>query len=82
MAKKAKCETRQTTKRGIGIPPDWEPTTPSVTFKRVPLDPKDGGLIKKEYKMVAEKFNKTLGQAEILQIERIQNVHYWEVFQL
>lgn len=82
LAKKAKGKTLQTTKRGIGIPPDWEPTTPSVIFKRVVLSPNAGGLMEKEYKMVAEKFNKTLGQAKILQIERIQNVHYWEIFQL
>lgn len=82
LAKKAKTKNLQTTSRGIGIPPDWEPMTTSVRFKRVPLSPNAGGMMQKEYKMVAEKFNKTLGQATILQIERVQNVYIWETYQL
>lgn len=82
LAKKAEAKNLQTTSRGIGIPPDWEPMTTSVRFKRVPLSPNAGGMMQKEYKMVAEKFNKTLGQATILQIERVQNVYSWETYQL
>lgn len=48
-------------KRGIGIFFDWELMIFLVIFKCVFLDFKDGGLIKKEYKMVVEKFNKMFG---------------------
>jgi hypothetical protein len=78
----ASTATLETTKRGIGIPPDWEKMVQSEPFKRVPLSPRAGGMMQKEYEMVAEKFQKTLAQAEILQIERIQNGYHWECYQL
>jgi hypothetical protein len=52
------------------------------SYKRVRLSPDGGGMLQKEYQMVADKFKKTLGQAKILQIERIQNPYYWECYYL
>lgn len=65
------------------IPSDWMPMDRAETYKRVELS-SDGanGMMEKEYQMVAEKFKKTLGQAKILQIERVQNPYFWECYQL
>ncbi|XP_061174772.1 protein mono-ADP-ribosyltransferase PARP11-like [Saccostrea echinata] len=49
----------------------------SETVKRVPLLPYLG-----EYELVANTFRTTLRHAEILQIDRIQNVFLWECYQL
>lgn len=80
MSKKAKAASLQTTQRGIGIPSNWE--IMDNTYKRVPLSPDAGGMIKMEYEEVAEKFRKTMKQATIVQIERVQNKFCWETFQV
>ncbi|XP_056020573.1 E3 ubiquitin-protein ligase MIB2-like [Ostrea edulis] len=82
LSQSASAATLETTKKGIGIPSDWEKMAYSEPFKRVPLSPHVGGMVQKEYEMVVQKFQKTLGQAKILQIERIQNVFIWECYQL
>lgn len=80
VSKKAKAASLQTTQRGIGIPSNWE--IMDNTYKRVPLSPDAGGMIKMEYEEVAEKFRKTMKQATIVQIERVQNKFCWETFQV
>ncbi|XP_048753764.2 E3 ubiquitin-protein ligase MIB2-like [Ostrea edulis] len=82
LSKKASSSTLTTTKRGVGIPADWEQMGKGEAFKRVSLSPDGGGMSQKEYQMVADKFRKTLGQAKILQIERIQNMYNWECYYL
>ena len=82
LAEKAKVSNFQMTKKGVQIPSDWVEMTRADAYKRVPLPDSGGGMMQQEYKMVAEKFTKTLGQAKILQIERIQNPYYWECYQL
>lgn len=71
-----------TTWRDVQIPSEWVAMNPSDQYKRVVLSSDGAGGMEKEYQMVAEKFKKTLEQAEILQIERVQNQHYWECYQL
>ncbi|XP_062617080.1 E3 ubiquitin-protein ligase MIB2-like [Saccostrea cucullata] len=80
LSKNANAATLATTKRGIGIPPDWEKMGSEI-YKRVTLSPDAGGMVQKEYEMVAQKFRKTLGQVKILQIDRVQNILYWEHYQ-
>ena len=82
VSKKVKATSLQTTQRGIGIPPYWAKMEISDPFKRVPLSPDARGMIKMEYDEVAEKFKKTMKQATILQIERVQNIFCWEAYQL
>lgn len=82
LAQKAKADALQTTRKGIGIPADWEPMTLPYHFKRVLLSPDSNGMMQREYKMVAKKINKTLSHARILQIERVQNEYSWETYQL
>ena len=82
MSKKVKAASLQTTQRGIGIPPFWAKMEPSEQFKRVPLSPDARGMIKMEYEEVAEKFKKTMKQATILQIERVQHDYFWKTYQL
>lgn len=71
-----------TTWRDVQIPSEWVAMNPSDQYKRVVLSSDGADGMEKEYQMVAEKFKKTLGQAEILQIERVQNTYYWECYQL
>lgn len=82
MAQKAKADALQTTRKGIGIPAEWEPMTIPYHFKRVLLSSDSGGMMQREYRMVAKKFIKTLSRARILQIERVQNEYSWETYQL
>lgn len=83
LAEKAKVSNFQTTRKGVKVPSDWVPMNPRESYKLVVLSSDGGnGMMEKEYQMVAEKFKKTLGQAKILQIERVQNPYYWECYQL
>lgn len=83
LSEKAKAAKFQTTQRGVMIPSDWVKMDRGEAYKRVVLSSDGGnGMMEKEYQMVAEKFKKTLGQAKILQIERVQNPYYWECYQL
>lgn len=81
LSKKATTSNLAVTKKGVGIPSDWE-AMGREPFRRVPLSPDGGGMLQKEYQMVADKFKKTLGQAKILTIERIQNLYCWECYYL
>ncbi|XP_065929088.1 E3 ubiquitin-protein ligase MIB2 [Magallana gigas] len=83
LAEKAKVSNFQTTRKGVKVPSDWVPMNPRESYKLVVLSSDGGnGMMEKEYQMVAEKFRMTLGQAKILQIERVQNPYYWECYQL
>ena len=82
LAEKAKISNFRTTQKGVQLPSDWEEMNRADSYKRVPLPDSGGGMLQQECKMVAEKFAKTLGQAKILQIDRIQNPYYWECYQL
>lgn len=67
----------QTSVKGVVLPTHWESMERKVTLKRVVLDTSNG-LLQKEYQGVKNKFCRTLPQARIIQIERVQNKFLWE----
>ena len=52
------------------------------SYKSVKLLVTGSCFMQKEYNMVAVKFSETLKEAEILQIDRIQNPYYWNCYEL
>lgn len=62
------------------MPSNW--TKMTHDYERVRLSPDARGMITMEYEEVAEKFKKTMKQATILQIERVQNEYFWNTYQL
>ena len=69
-----------TPQRGTEMPSNW--TKMTHDYERVRLSPDARGMITMEYEEVAEKFKKTMKQATILQIERVQNEYFWNTYQL
>ncbi|KAL4220974.1 E3 ubiquitin-protein ligase mib2 [Mactra antiquata] len=67
----------ETTKRGVTLPTHWEMMDKTKTLVKVPLDTSNG-LHKKEFTEVKNKFCRTLPQARIHSIERVQSKFLWE----
>ncbi|XP_066525222.1 protein mono-ADP-ribosyltransferase PARP12-like isoform X2 [Hoplias malabaricus] len=60
-----------------GVPGFWNKSAiPDTGFQRVPLSPSD-----KDYVRTQEHFYKTMMDATVLKIERVQNKELWEDFQ-
>uniref|UniRef100_W5NI67 Poly [ADP-ribose] polymerase 12-like n=1 Tax=Lepisosteus oculatus TaxID=7918 RepID=W5NI67_LEPOC len=60
------------------FPVNWDPTAvPGCGFKLVPLS-----ISSEEFNDIQNLFKKTMPMADIHTIERIQNLHLWEAFQM
>ncbi|KAK3101023.1 hypothetical protein FSP39_000330, partial [Pinctada imbricata] len=81
LSQKAMKMTLAVTKRGIMIPTHWEEMR-GAQFKRVPLSKNEGQFIGMEYDQVTQRFQKTIPQAHIFGVQRVQNGYFWETYQL
>lgn len=70
-----------TSKRGVILPTHWEAMDKTDTLRRVRLDT-NNGLHKKEFTEVKNNFCRTLPQARILSVERVQSKYLWEHYYL
>ncbi|KAK3104827.1 hypothetical protein FSP39_011109 [Pinctada imbricata] len=82
IAQKARKNTFATTVSGHRLPSHWQiGLDEGATIKRVPLSQKDK-MMKSEWDQVCERFYDTLPQAEVIEIERVQNAFCWETYAL
>ncbi|XP_045163299.2 E3 ubiquitin-protein ligase mib1-like isoform X1 [Mercenaria mercenaria] len=77
LAKTTSTKKLETSQRGVVLPTHWDQMDRSVLMKRIPLDITNG-LLQKEFQGVKNKFCRTLPQARIITIERVQNKFLWE----
>lgn len=77
LAKTTESQKLETSQRGVVLPTHWEIMEKSMILKRIPLDTTNG-LLQKEFQGVKNKFCRTLPQARIIKIERVQNKFLWE----
>lgn len=81
LAEQSKKSTLPTTKRGILLPAHWQSMDKTMSLVRIHLD-SSNGLLMKEFQEVRNKFSKTMPQAQIVKIERVQNKFLWEHYYL
>jgi hypothetical protein len=74
-------KTLATTTKGIRAPSHWSDMTEKTVLK-VTISPSAGGIMKMEWDNVKQKFEKTLPQARIISIHRMQNMSLWEFYYL
>lgn len=67
------------TQRGIQIPSNWSEMDRKLLFQCFKLNPSNG-MEQIEFNSIEQKFHKTLPQAKIIEIQRVQNMHLWEVY--
>ncbi|WAR13828.1 MIB2-like protein [Mya arenaria] len=72
-------EKAPTTRRGVFLPAHWESMEREDVVRRIHLNaPGASGLLQKEFQEVQNKFRRTMPQARILKVERIQSKFLWE----
>ena len=49
---------------------------------KVAISPSSGGIMQMEWDYLKQKFEKTLSQARIISIHRMQNMFLWEMYYL
>ncbi|XP_071123937.1 E3 ubiquitin-protein ligase MIB2-like [Mytilus edulis] len=81
LAKQEKKEDFATTAIGLPSPSNWTDMSGGTALK-VSIDPTKGGIMQIEFDNVKQKFEKTLPQARIISIHRIQNMFQWEKYYL
>lgn len=77
LSKTASEQKFETSQRGVLLPTHWDQMDKSALLKRINLD-MTNGLHQKEFQGVKNKFCRTLPQARIVKIERVQNKYLWE----
>lgn len=81
LAKRAKKKDFATTAKGIPAPSNWSDMR-GETVSKVSIGPTKGGIMQIEFDNVKQKFEKTLPQARIISIHRMQNMFLWEMYYL
>lgn len=81
LAKRAKKKDFATTAKGIPAPSNWSDMHGETVLK-VSIGPTKGGIMQIEFDNVKQKFEKTLPQARIISIHRMQNMFLWEMYYL
>ncbi|XP_021345213.1 E3 ubiquitin-protein ligase mind-bomb-like isoform X2 [Mizuhopecten yessoensis] len=73
-----KSDSKRQSKKGTRFPAHWESMT--TEHMRIILKSNGGGIIKMEYENVVKKFARSLPQARVLKVERVQSKFLWEVY--
>ncbi|XP_076085072.1 E3 ubiquitin-protein ligase MIB2-like isoform X1 [Mytilus galloprovincialis] len=81
LAKRAKKKEFATTAKGLPAPSNWTDMSGATALK-VSIGPTKGGIMQIEFDNVKQKFEKTLPQARIISIHRMQNMFLWEMYYL
>ena len=80
LAKRAMTKTLATTNKGIPAPSHWSDMKENCL--KITISPSSGGIMQMEWDNVKQKFEKTLPQARIISIHRMQNMFLWEMYYL
>ncbi|XP_063408624.1 E3 ubiquitin-protein ligase MIB2-like isoform X1 [Mytilus trossulus] len=81
LAKRAKKKDFATTAKGIPAPSNWSDMR-GETILKISIGPTKGGIMQIEFDNVKHLFEKTLPQARIVSIHRMQNMFLWEMYYL
>ncbi|VDI03290.1 E3 ubiquitin-protein ligase mind-bomb [Mytilus galloprovincialis] len=81
LAKRAKKKDFTTTAKGIPAPSNWSDMCGETVLK-ISIGPTKGGIMQIEFDNVKHLFEKTLPQARIVSIHRMQNMFLWEMYYL
>ena len=73
-------KTLATTNDRIPAPSHWSEMKENCL--KVTISPSSGGIMQIEWDIVKQKFEKTLPQARIISIHRMQNMFMWEMYYL